>query len=281
MDGSLLPVLASVLILVGIAYGIFTDRGGEVGSHSTQQIERFPDATCGGRPVGIRREIAAAVVLLGALAPGCATEPERGRQPTRTVTIDIGGGSVQFGDQRGAGAPAPESAPPPDVPGGDSCEGADDPTTAENLRKVEIALRCLTNAVRREKGLRELRFDERLARAAATRSSDMADANFFGHYGPGNSSVRTAVRRTGWIPRRASWFLGENIAWAPQGSATPADLMRSWLDSPTHRANILSKDFSEIGIGGVAAVPKKNAEPGATLTQIFGVQGKRAREAQT
>lgn len=108
----------------------------------------------------------------------------------------------------------------------------------------------------------------------------MAQANYFGHAGPGGSNVRAAVRRTGWIPQKRSWLLGENIAWAPEGGATPARIVRSWLDSPTHRANILNEHFDEVGHGAVAAVPEKGADPGATATAIFGVTGQAARKAQ-
>ncbi|MBW3609448.1 MAG: phosphoenolpyruvate carboxylase [Actinobacteria bacterium] len=202
-------------------------------------------------------------------------------QVTRTITIEIGRDSAESGDRRGDAAPKRDRSRPPQVPGDEACDGARDPIAAGNLRQAESALRCLTNAVRRQKGLGRLRFDDRLARAAATRSKAMAEANFFGHYGPGDSSVRTAVRGTGWIPKGKSWLLGENIAWAEQGAATPARIMRGWLDSSTHRANILNRYFEEVGLGVVAAVPKKGAAAGGTVTQIFGVTGNAARKAQT
>lgn len=221
-----------------------------------------------------------ALLVLALLLAGCGIGSPEPRE-TRTMTIEVGPSAAQSGDRTGEGTPAPAGDAPPEVPGDDACDGAGEPTTQENLRQAEIAIRCLTNAVRRQEGVGELAFDERLARAAATRSSDMAEADFFGHQGPGSSSARNAVQRTGWIPRGKSWLLGENIGWAPRGSATPADLMRGWLDSPTHRSNLLSEDYTHIGVGAVAGVPKQDAEPGATFTQIFGVTGERARRAQT
>lgn len=218
---------------------------------------------------------------LGVLGGGCgAGSGGSAQQQTQTVTVDIGGGPVQSGDRGGDAKPKGDAGEPPQVPGDESCDRAREPIRERNLRRAEIAMRCLTNAVRRQKGLGTLRFDERLARAAATRSNDMAEANFFGHYGPGSSSARSAVGRTAWVPERKSWLVGENIAWAAEGGATPARIMRHWLDSPRHRANILNEHFTEIGLGAVAAVPKDGAEPGATVTQIFGVRGKAARRAQ-
>lgn len=222
------------------------------------------------------RPAATIAALLGAsaLAAGCSDDvglPDDAGE-ARTVTVDIGDGSQP---------PQPDQREPiPEIPGAESCDGAGAPTTEENLRQTEVAIRCLTNAARRQKGLSELTFDERLARAAANRSQAMADADFFGHRGPGDSNVRSAVRATGWVPDGRSWVVGENIGWA-EGDATPATIVQSWLQSPRHRANILGEHFRRIGIGAVAAVPKQDAQPGATFTQIFGATGEAARAAQT
>lgn len=204
---------------------------------------------------------------------GCGPGVEEQR-PTRTVTVEVGP------TEEGGGSSRPASEPV-SVPGVDDCEGAREPTTEDNLRRAEMAIRCLTNAARQQQGLAELRFDERLARAAATRSSDMAEQDYFAHRGPDGGNVQRAVSRTGYLPEGGSYLLGENIGWAPAGGATPAQLMRSWLDSPTHRENIMSEAFTEIGVGAVAGVPRAGAEPGATYTQVFGVTGEAAREAQT
>lgn len=209
----------------------------------------------------------------------CGGAREQPPAEVRTVTVEIGDPSQQ-GDRQGPAKPAADRRTPADVPGDEQCAGAGDATTAENVREAEIAIRCLTNAVRSKHDLEELRFDERLARAAATRSNDMAEQRYFAHEGPDGGDVQRAVRRTGWIPEKRSWLLGENIGWAPEGRATPVDLMRSWLDSPTHRANILNEHYTELGVGAVAAVPKADAKPGATYTQVFGVTGRAARIAQ-
>ena len=218
-----------------------------------------------------------ALLALAALA-GCGAAEQRSARP-ETVTIEIGRPS-QASDGR-SDEPRAAGGKPPQVPGDETCDGVREETTEGSERDAEIAVRCLTNAVRREEGLGELGFDERLARAAATRSNDMARLGYFSHDGPDGGNVQRAVERTGWIPGERSWLLGENIGWAPKGRATPAELMRSWLDSPTHRANILNDGFTEMGVGAIAAVPKEGAEPGATYTQVFGVTGDAARRAQT
>lgn len=198
-----------------------------------------------------------------ALGGGCGGDEAA---EERTITIDIGEGPVESGE-------------PPQLPGDDACPGAREPTTADNLRAAEEAVRCLTNAVRQDRGLAALERDDRLSAAAIERSEAMAEANYFGHEGPGDSNVRSAARAVGWVPANQSWSLGENIGWA-EGDATPATMVRSWLDSPSHRRNLLAEHHTQIGVGAVAAVPREDAEPGATFTQIFGAVGEAAREAQ-
>ena len=216
--------------------------------------------------------------MVAGLLAGCAEEQRQAQ--SRVVTVEVARPS-QAGDARRLQEPRADERPPPQVPGDETCDGARASTTEKNLRAAEISIRCLTNAVREKNGLDRLEFDERLARAAATRSNDMATQDYFAHQGPDGGNVRRAARRTGWVPDDRSWLLGENIGWAPEGRATPAELMRSWLDSPTHRANILSDGFTHLGVGAVAAVPKEGADAGATYTQVFGVTGRAARAAQS
>jgi uncharacterized protein YkwD len=44
----------------------------------------------------------------------------------------------------------------------------------------------------------------------------------------------------------SNWGIAENVAYGQQG---PSDVMRAWLNSPGHRANILNPGYSEIGVG--------------------------------
>ena len=74
-----------------------------------------------------------------------------------------------------------------------------------------------------------------------------------------------------YVPPHASWSLGENIAWGGAALAEPAAIVRMWMHSPPHRANILSRRFREIGIGVAVGVPLRGARyRGATYTTDFG-----------
>src|SRR6185369_17387712 len=97
----------------------------------------------------------------------------------------------------------------------------------------------LVNDVRKRSGLRLLGSDTYLARFASTRSAAMAAESRLSHRG-----WESALRRAGLVDDA----LGENVAY---NFPTPDAVMRGWMESPGHRANILRRDFKRIGVGCV------------------------------
>ncbi len=100
----------------------------------------------------------------------------------------------------------------------------------------------LTNAQRRKNGLPNLTGDSKLNGVAQKKSSDMAKNNYFSHTSPTYGSPFDMMRDMGVTYRTA----GENIA---QGQTTPEQVVQSWMNSEGHRKNILSRDFTHIGVG--------------------------------
>jgi uncharacterized protein YkwD len=127
---------------------------------------------------------------------------------------------------------------------------------------------CLLNAERRRHGLRPLRLNERLARAARAHSQDMARNRYFDHNSQNGSSFVDRIRRTGYLNGARRWKVAENIAWGTDWLASPRAIMKAWMDSPGHRANILDGSYREIGIG-VAT----RSGPKAIYTTDFGTRG--------
>ena len=72
----------------------------------------------------------------------------------------------------------------------------------------------------------------------------MRDKNYFSHTSPTYGSPFDMMKSFG-IKYRAA---GENIA---KGYRTPESVMDGWMNSPGHKANIMSPDFTEIGVGYV------------------------------
>ena len=113
-----------------------------------------------------------------------------------------------------------------------------------------------TNAQRRAAGLPPLVPNERLFQAARAHSANMARQGRLDHMLDG-TDVSTRVRWAGY--RLAS--AAENIAW---NSPDAAAALRLWMSSGGHRANILSREFTEIGVA--VAV---NARGERYWTQVF------------
>lgn len=103
----------------------------------------------------------------------------------------------------------------------------------------------LTNVERANNGLPPLKAASELMQAAQYHSDWMASHNCFAHKCAGEADWDTRIANAGYVNAQA---LGENIA-AGYGSAN--DAVQAWMNSPGHRANMLSADFREAG-GGYA-----------------------------
>lgn len=105
----------------------------------------------------------------------------------------------------------------------------------------ENAVARLANVVRAEAGVPALRTDERLRAAARGHSADMAKRDFCEHVNPDGAAPADRMRAAGY-PHPA----GENVA---RGQESPHSVMRAWMNSPGHRANLVNPDFVFIGVG--------------------------------
>lgn len=110
--------------------------------------------------------------------------------------------------------------------------------SAANL--AEQAL-ILTNLEREKKGLGKLVWDNSLADAAQKHCEDMINRDFFSHNNPDGETPFDRLKKAG-ISYLAA---GENVA---VGYDTAAEVVEAWMNSPTHRANILNPNFKSIGI---------------------------------
>ncbi|MFC7394351.1 CAP domain-containing protein [Scopulibacillus cellulosilyticus] len=115
----------------------------------------------------------------------------------------------------------------------------------------------LTNQERQKNGLQPLKVDNQLSKMARDKSQDMADNGYFDHQSPKYGSPFDMMKTYG-IKYTAA---GENIA---AGQKTPEEVVNSWMNSPGHRANILNKDYTYIGVGYV-----KGGSYGTYWTQDF------------
>jgi uncharacterized protein YkwD len=108
---------------------------------------------------------------------------------------------------------------------------------------TERALLAEVNRVRAARGLPALRNDWRLARAARAHTASMLASKRFAH---GDTVAR--LRRFG----VRGGHVGENLAWGSGRYSTPAAIVRMWLASPPHRANLLRRSFRRVGLSAAA-----------------------------
>lgn len=104
------------------------------------------------------------------------------------------------------------------------------------------AVISLTNKERQKAGLTALKAYPELNDVANVKAQDMNEKGYFSHTSPTYGSPFDMMRDFGITYKSA----GENIA---QGQRTPEEVVNAWMNSEGHRANILSKDFSHIGVG--------------------------------
>jgi uncharacterized protein YkwD len=143
--------------------------------------------------------------------------------------------------------------------------------TRHNLGKVRRAILCLHNQIRARHHLPLLRINNRLGRAAVGHSANMVRRRYFDHTDPNGSTFVQRILHTRYVRRSQGWSLGENIAWGTGSLSTPAGVMRAWMHSPGHRANILRRSYREAGIGIKLGVPT-TGHAGATFTVDFGAR---------
>ena len=100
----------------------------------------------------------------------------------------------------------------------------------------------LVNEERAKNGLSALQMDESVRKVARVKSSDMSKNNYFSHTSPTYGTPFEMLKSYGISYKSA----GENIA---QGYTSPEAVVKGWMNSSGHRANILNASYTHIGIG--------------------------------
>ena len=117
------------------------------------------------------------------------------------------------------------------------------PVMAEgNAKTMESKVISLVNSERSKRRLPVLKTNIKLGKTARIKAEDMRNKNYFSHISPTYGSPFNMMQRFG-ISFTAA---GENIA---KGQRTPAEVMKSWMNSPGHRQNILNPAYTDIGVG--------------------------------
>lgn len=100
----------------------------------------------------------------------------------------------------------------------------------------------LTNAERTQNHVGALTHNAQLTKAAAAKAADMASIGYFAHRGPDGKEPWAWIREAGYTYASA----GENLAVKFNESAS---VVRAWMASPGHRANMVKAGYTDIGVG--------------------------------
>ncbi len=132
----------------------------------------------------------------------------------------------------------------PTVPGTAGTSAANNTNTIAGKASFETEVLTLVNKERAKQKLPALKLNANAAKAANAKASDMATKNYFSHTSPTYGSPSQLLTKFG-----VKWTAcGENIA---KGQKTPTAVMTAWMNSSGHKANIMSKNYTTLGVGCV------------------------------
>jgi uncharacterized protein YkwD len=122
------------------------------------------------------------------------------------------------------------------------------------------------NVMRSKEGVAPLRICKEIQKAAQNYASYMARENFYSHKGKDGSNVGDRLTQAGyrWRSAKSGSFIGENIA---AGQTSVVAVMNDWAMSPSHRSNILNRNFTHVGFGRAQS---RESKFGVYWVQNFG-----------
>lgn len=122
-------------------------------------------------------------------------------------------------------------------------------------------LLILTNQKRQENGLSPLSLNGQLNSAAQNKANDMLSKNYWAHIAPDGTTPWYFIKNTGYT----YIYAGENLA---RGYNSAGDVLNAWLASPTHRENIMSSKYNNVGFAVVTG--NLTGEDTVLVVEMFG-----------
>lgn len=196
--------------------------------------------------------------LPGIGQPGDPDTPDNNQPENPSVPDDNQPENPGTPDNNQPETPGTPDGSQPENPGTPDNNQPENPSVPDTDTENASFVRQVVNLVNQERakaGLSPVTADTSIQAAAQVRAKEIEKS--FSHTRPDGSSFSTALTQQG-VTYRGS---GENIAW---GQKTPEQVMNGWMNSDGHRANILNKNFTKIGVGY-----HQNASGTNYWTQLF------------
>ncbi|MFZ2202704.1 MAG: CAP domain-containing protein [Microgenomates group bacterium] len=125
----------------------------------------------------------------------------------------------------------------------------------------------LTNQKRTAEGQLPLKENKALDEAAAAKAADMIAQNYWAHNAPNGTEPWSFILNSGYSYLHA----GENLA---RDFSNPTDVVEAWMKSPSHKANLISSKYQDIGVAVIDG--KINGVETTLVVQMFGTVQKAA-----
>jgi hypothetical protein len=115
------------------------------------------------------------------------------------------------------------------------------PVNAIYATDINVAdLHLLANQEREKAGLASLTLNEQLNEAARNKANHMIANNYWDHYAPDGTTPWSFIKASGYDYKTA----GENLA---EGFSYSSDVVAGWMNSTTHKANVLKDSYADVG----------------------------------
>lgn len=124
-------------------------------------------------------------------------------------------------------------------------------------------LLAATNDKRVDAGKQTLKINQQLTQAAQVKAHDMVSRDYWSHYTPDGKAPWVFIDNVGYGYTKA----GENLAY---GFATSDDTIAGWMNSQTHKDNMLDPAFSEVGFGFANASSYNNSGKETIVVAMYG-----------
>lgn len=122
-----------------------------------------------------------------------------------------------------------------------------------------------TNKIREARGLAPLRLDMELSQAAASKAANMLATNYWAHIAPDGTTPWVFIKNSGYD----YLYAGENLA---RGFSSSSDVVNAWMASPSHRDNMLSSNYSDVGFA--ISSGKLTGSDTVLVVEMFGTKYK-------
>jgi uncharacterized protein YkwD len=164
-----------------------------------------------------------------------------------------------------AGAPGADAQSAP-------CANADAQPGSVSNDALADALTCLVNSERENRGLRVLSMSPKLANAEGRHVRDMVENRYISHRGTDGSLPADRARRTGYLRNYKTFLIGEDLAWGQGSAGRPSVIVNAWMNSATHRRNLLDSRFRQFGAAAETGAPRGiPGDPQSSDTVTYGI----------